>query len=329
MKNKKAFYKTTWFMWVMLIFFAPVGIALLWIYHKEYSQNVKIVLSAIFAIFFVVVMITGNTSNKTVETGNIQKVETTTLPTSEPTIEPVKEEPKIEVSLDASVDKNDGKPIFTIKTNLPDETNLMLTLSNDDYKGQTSVIVKNGIATSEPYSANGNNLSSGKYVLSVSMSEPRLQSNNVRAIVGETGENMIGKYVQTSDIDNTKFISGNFKFSLKLKKEKIVEKYDNEIVVCCKMFLDNFIANYDVSLAPQMWTLVKFDKKGAIIAITDVTFDFMSEVQKAMIVFTPNIDDGKMLGGTPHYIAVGDTVYGDDGYCDKLFSKLKKFINNQ
>lgn len=202
----------------------------------------------------------------------------------------------------------------------------MLTLSNDDYKGQTSVIVKNGIATSEPYSANGNNLSSGKYVLSVSMSEPGLQSNNVRAIVGETGENMTGKYVQTSDIDNTKFISGNFKFSLKLKKEKIVEKYDNEIVVCCKMFLDNFISNYDVSLAPQMWTLVKFDKKGAIIAITDVTFDFMSEVQKAMIVFTPNIDDGKMLGGTPHYIAVGDTVYGDDGYCDKLFSKLKKFI---
>ena len=40
-KNKIKFYKTNWFMWLMLVFFGPVGIALLWlkkdIKTKDYS----------------------------------------------------------------------------------------------------------------------------------------------------------------------------------------------------------------------------------------------------------------------------------------------------
>lgn len=234
--------------------------------------------------------------------------------------------PEIEVSLDVSVKKNGGKPMFTVKTNLPDEAVLMLTLNGNDYRGQTDAVVKNGVAKSKPYSSDGKKLSSGKYTLEVSMSEPRLQSDNVRAIVGENGENMTGEYVQTTDIDDAKFISGDFKFSFKFKKKPFVKKYATDIVVCSKMFLDQFITDYKVSLATKLWTLADFDKKGAVIALTDVTFKSTNSTEKAMIVFTPELDGNKMTGGTSHYISVGDTVYGDDGYCDDLFSKLEKIL---
>lgn len=248
---------------------------------------------------------------------------------SDDTVTEPQQDSEIEVLLDVSVDKNGGKPIFTINTNLPDEAVLMLTLNGNDYKGQADAVVKNGIAKSEPYSSNGKRISSGKYTLEVSMSEPRLQSDNVRAIVGENGENMTGEYVQTSDIDDAKFISGDFKFSFKFKKKPFVKKYATDIVVCSKMFLDQFLTDYKVSLATKLWTLADFDKKGAVIALTDVTFKSTNNTEKAMIVFTPELDGNKMTGGTPHYIAVGDTVYGDDDYCDDIFSKLEKIMKQK
>ena len=35
-----------------------------------------------------------------------------------------------------------------------------------------------------------------------------------------------------------------------------------------------------------------------------------------------------MTGATPHFVSVGDTVYGDDGYCDEFFSNLEEFFNS-
>lgn len=121
---------------------------------------------------------------------------------------------KFEVSLEVSVDENSGKPVFTIDTNLPNETNLMLTLSRGDYTGQTHVIVKNGVASSEEFSDKGSPLTSGEYLLTVSMSIPKLQSDAVRKVIGENGENMTGKYVLDSEIGDSVYVSGDFNFSL-------------------------------------------------------------------------------------------------------------------
>ncbi len=57
MENKVKFYQKTWFMWVTLVIFAPVGIALMWIYHKKYSNSVKIILSIVFGTFFIIVLL--------------------------------------------------------------------------------------------------------------------------------------------------------------------------------------------------------------------------------------------------------------------------------
>lgn len=136
---------------------------------------------------------------------------------------------KFEVSLDVSVDENSGKPVFTVDTNLPNETNLMLTLSRGDYTGQTHVIVKNGVASSEEFSDKGSPLASGEYLLTVSMSIPKLQSDAVRKVIGENGENMTGKYVLDSEIGDSVYISGDFNFSLSGAAESDVEP-DTELV---------------------------------------------------------------------------------------------------
>ena len=90
------------------------------------------------------------------------------------------------------------------------------------------------------------------------------------------------------------------------------------------MLLDRFITDYSVSLAPQLWTVADFDSEGAVIALADVTFKSSGAVERALLVLTPVIENGKMTEATPHYVAVGETVYGDDGYCDDVFSNLQE-----
>lgn len=106
-----------------------------------------------------------------------------------------------------------------------------------------------------------------------------------------------------------------------------IEKYDNDIVVCSKMFLEEFINNYKIPLATQLWTIVNFDDNGAVAAMTDVTDKSTKISQKAIVIFTPTMENDKMTGGTPHYISVGDTVYGNDGYCDEFLTNLQNFLN--
>ena len=49
------FYTKAWFMWVMLIIFAPVGIFLMWKFHPEMKKNTKIILTVVFAILFLAI----------------------------------------------------------------------------------------------------------------------------------------------------------------------------------------------------------------------------------------------------------------------------------
>src|SRR3712207_5004751 len=55
LENKDAvkFYNKTWFMWVTLIFVAPVGIFLMW-KNKRYDKPARIALSLVFALIFII-----------------------------------------------------------------------------------------------------------------------------------------------------------------------------------------------------------------------------------------------------------------------------------
>ena len=60
------FYTKAWFMWVMLIFFAPVGIFLMWKFHPEMKKNTKIILTIVFAILFLAIAFGGSSDETTI-----------------------------------------------------------------------------------------------------------------------------------------------------------------------------------------------------------------------------------------------------------------------
>lgn len=73
--TKPKFYEQTWFMWIMLIFFAPVGIFFMWKFHPEMKKNTKIILTVVFAILFIIIMASNGSENDD-NSGNTTKYET-------------------------------------------------------------------------------------------------------------------------------------------------------------------------------------------------------------------------------------------------------------
>lgn len=123
---------------------------------------------------------------------------------------------KIEVKLDVSADTNNGKPIINGETNLPDGSELMISIrtiatkeelaelgfSEDEMEetrytthGQDKAIVKDGKFTSSTFSKQGEKYDPNEYMVSVSMSLARLQDESVQKIIGSDGENMTGENV--------------------------------------------------------------------------------------------------------------------------------------
>ncbi len=68
--EKSKFYAKKWFMWVMLILFAPVGIFLMWKFHPEMKKNTKIILTIVFAILFLIIAIGSAGDEATTDSGS-------------------------------------------------------------------------------------------------------------------------------------------------------------------------------------------------------------------------------------------------------------------
>lgn len=231
MEEKKKWYQTTWFLWVCGILVPIVGIILLWTVHKEKSKGFKIGLTAAFAVWFLIALAVNSGSSTeqettVAETGVSEAVEkasveeVATEASTEASVEETKAEPtEFEVTVDTTA-KWDGNAVkFAVETNLPDDTELMLSLRAGDYNtesnytGQTKVTVKDGKAESDGFSNKGEKLT-GDYDLSVSMSLPKLQADNVRAVIGENGEYMTGALVEKASIGDSNVVSALFAVSL-------------------------------------------------------------------------------------------------------------------
>lgn len=100
----------------------------------------------------------------------------------------------------------DTQPILFGYTNLPDGTELMLSISSGDrYTAQDDATVSGGCFVSGSFSDHGGGLSAGTYKASVLMPIPAVQPESVQAVIGENGENLHGpkSLIHKSDLGIT------------------------------------------------------------------------------------------------------------------------------
>lgn len=55
MEEKFTFLKEEWFMWLMLVIFAPVGIFLMWKYNQKFNEEKKFIIAGIFLVIFALI----------------------------------------------------------------------------------------------------------------------------------------------------------------------------------------------------------------------------------------------------------------------------------
>jgi len=137
-----------------------------------------------------------------------------------------------DVILQFEIETNDAlKPKITGETNLPDGTELMISLSGKTvkYDGQDKAKVQSGKFESSEFSLDGKNLQAGQYDVDVVMPIPAVQSPSVRAVIGEKGENLKGLLVKQGDLGVTISAEQSFqlqsdgKVILSIDKKKIAE----------------------------------------------------------------------------------------------------------
>lgn len=54
--ERRRFYQRNWFLWLSLVFMPPLGLALLWIFHREKRPATKAILSVLFSLWFVLLV---------------------------------------------------------------------------------------------------------------------------------------------------------------------------------------------------------------------------------------------------------------------------------
>ena len=122
-----------------------------------------------------------------------------------------KENEMIEVSLDVTGEMSGGKLYFTILTNLPDETELMLTLTHPRGMAQDKVTVYGGKAKSGGFTNKGSQIS-GTCTLNVCTPYPNVEPRSVQKIIGSNGEYLTGPFVVKDGPQNRVEADFNFKY---------------------------------------------------------------------------------------------------------------------
>ena len=115
-------------------------------------------------------------------------------PIAQEEMEPESKNEMIDVSME--IEKNDDNS-FTVMSNLPDGTELILALTGSDYIAQDKVYLYDGKAKSATFTSYGERVPNGEYTVRVTMPVANAQSSSVKAIIGNNGENLRGDIVES------------------------------------------------------------------------------------------------------------------------------------
>ncbi|MCZ1268614.1 hypothetical protein [Paenibacillus tundrae] len=89
---------------------------------------------------------------------------------------------------------------FTGTTNLPNEMELVLSVTGEDeYSAQANVQVNNGMIESDWISNNGEGLVPGMYSLRITSQAAMIQPDSVQNVIGKKGENLEGEFILSEE----------------------------------------------------------------------------------------------------------------------------------
>lgn len=208
--NQAAPKKSSLWLWVLgWIIIFPVPLTILIIRKEDMKASIKFTIIAITWIVYFIMAAIGKADKDTISptTGTVsieQEIENTT---------PISDMIEVYLEVTPHINTADGTVVFEIISNLPMDTELMVTVKNPEgYIAQDkTIILSNGYGRTSEFSDHGIALN-GHYTVTVSMSLPNLQSDSVRAVIGEYGEFIYGQYVQKAAIRDYNYISGDFEF---------------------------------------------------------------------------------------------------------------------
>lgn len=102
------------------------------------------------------------------------------------------------VDISAKPDGNNPPKILG-RTNLPNGTQLMVSVnrSENGYGADAKTLVINGEFEAGPFKLQDGKLTSGTYSISVIMTDPALQLQHVKDVIGANGKKLTGKLVKT------------------------------------------------------------------------------------------------------------------------------------
>lgn len=106
------------------------------------------------------------------------------------------------------VTNEDGSVSVTAESNLPDGTELGSSVFQEGgFMAQDSQTLRDGTVSFGPFSHKGNAIPSGTYDVSVTMPIARNQPDEVKAIIGDAGENLTGPLVSEESITGDAVVS--------------------------------------------------------------------------------------------------------------------------
>lgn len=149
----------------------------------------------------------------------------------------------------------EGKIILNGTTNLPDNTELIITLSNEDhFNVQSKAVVMDHTFKSEQFSNKDNPLESGIYHVDVSTGIASVQPKSVQAIIGNDSANLKGPLVEDGDKGKIVRFSKSIEIigTEKIDHDALIKEFKQQILLYYNRINEEYELQKD-SFNPATW----------------------------------------------------------------------------
>ena len=212
--------RKTW-LWVLgWLFIFPVPLTILMLRNKNMKPVLKYgIIAVAWIIYLLIALGSNNTKGEEAKAEQQSKPNEVVVEEQKPVSNEIEDEESsnkafdVTLEVEPTVNSEDGTVLFGVKTNLPEDTKMMVTVYNESYTAQDNIVIlADGVGYTTEFSNEGEGLK-GTYTVDVTMTIPPLQNDSVREIIGQNGENILGKYVTPSSIGDSNTVEGEFEFT--------------------------------------------------------------------------------------------------------------------